>query len=123
MKRLFENLFYRTYLIALTNNDNTHHLDSAIMLFCIFQALNVCGVLFWSDYLNYAIHIGKYSLYGGGVIWNGVNFFYFYKHFERIKANYINETKKQRQAGFLIWWIYIFLTIVFIAVPMYFMKK
>ena len=86
MKRLFENLFYRTYLIALINKYNTHHLDSAIMLFCIFQMLNIGGLMAWSKYLEFYITpFGEYPMFIIGLIWSVLNFLYFYARFESIK--------------------------------------
>jgi hypothetical protein len=124
MKRIFENLFYRTYLVALTNKSNTHHLDSTIMMFCIFQALNFIGIILWFEYFKiYTEHIEKYKLLIWGLIWNMGNFLYFYKYFESIKARYSNETVTQKRNGYILWFVYVLISVVFIALPIYLLKK
>ena len=123
MKRLFENLFYRTYLIALINKDNTHHLDSAIILFCIPQMLIVSGTYGWVKLLDNNLHLENYQAFLLGLAWCFCNGLYFYKHFERIKEQYSNETKEQRRTGFILWIVYVLVSVGSIAFPLYLLKK
>lgn len=123
MKEFFENLFYRTYLIALTNKYNTHHLDSAIMLFCIPQMLIISGIYGWVKLSGNDLRLENYQGFLFGLAWCFCNGLYFYKHIERIKEQYSNETKEQRRTGFILLIVYVLLSVGAIALPLYLLKK
>ena len=123
MKRNFENLFYRTYLFVLLNESNTHHLDSAIMMFCIFQMLILGSILFWLKLIGIIVHLENYQAFLLGLAWCFCNGLYFYKHFERIKEQYSNETKEQRRTGLILWIVYVLVSVGSIAFPLYLLKK
>ncbi len=123
MKRLFENLFYRTYLVAQTNKYNTHHLDSAIMMFCIPQMLILGGIRFWCKVFGVIVNFERYQVLLFGLAWCFCNGLYFYMYFAGIKQRYTNETSQQKRKGYILWLAYVLSAIIFIFLPFYLSKQ
>ena len=85
--------------------------------------LIVSGTYGWVKLLDNNLHLENYQAFLLGLAWCFCNGLYFYKHFERIKEQYSNETKEQRRTGFILWIVYVLVSVGSIAFPLYLLKK